>query len=351
MQSKKLNLFVKAIVEWDKDVDRSMPWQGEKDPYLVWLSEILLQQTRVEQGRPYFEKFKSTYPTIIDLAEADDDEVFRLWQGLGYYSRCRNLLHTARYIRDEFNGKFPNTYDEILKLKGVGPYTAAAISSFAFGIMTPVVDGNVKRVVSRYFGILKPIDGKEGNTAIESISEEGIQKVKNPAVYNQAIMNFGAIHCTPRKPKCVTCPLAKKCYALEMNSTHLIPYKEKKIKKKSRFFIYFHVDYDGNTLIQQRQEKDIWQQLYQLPLTEVSETAFKNFKLNKTLIPSDLSMMDLTPNGIFQGYKQQLTHQKIHALYVKFSADSKIKIKDKSYLWVEHDKLNNYADQQSNSHR
>jgi len=244
---------------------------------------------------------------------------------------------------DTFDGVFPNTYEDILKLKGVGPYTAAAISSFAFGLSKPVVDGNVKRVVSRYFGILKAIDGKEGSSEIETISEEGIKKVNNPAIYNQAIMNFGAIHCTPRKPKCSTCPLSKNCYALKMNSTHLLPLKEKKIKKKQRFFIYLHIEKEGSTLIQQRLRKDVWQQLYQLPLVEVSESQYKTYKLNNTLIPSELAMMDLAAIGQFDGYKQQLTHQKIHATYAKFSAKSKIKIADKSYLWVEHDKLNKYA--------
>jgi len=342
-QSEEISFFANTIIEWDRDVDRDMPWQGEQDPYLVWLSEILLQQTRVDQGRPYFEKFKLAYPTIIDLANAKDDEVFRLWQGLGDYSRCRNLLFTARFIRDELDGVFPNTYEKILRLKGVGPYTAAAVSSFAFGLFRPVVDGNVKRVVSRYFGILDAIDGKKGNETIQGISEKGIQKIDDAALYNQAIMNFGAIHCTPRKPKCTSCPLSKKCYALQMNSVSLIPFKEKKIKKKQRFFVYLHIENGGKTLIQQRQGKDIWQQLYQLPLIEVNEEVFKNHKLDNILIPSELELMDLTLIGEFSGYKQQLTHQRIHAIYVKFSTESKIKIADKSYLWVEHKKLNNYA--------
>lgn len=343
MDPKLIKRFVKKIIEWDEDVDRGMPWQGEKDPYLVWLSEILLQQTRVEQGLPYFEKFKSAYPTIVDLANATDDEVFRMWQGLGYYSRCRNLLFTARYVRDELDGIFPDTYDAILKLKGVGPYTAAAIASFAYGESKPVVDGNVKRVVSRFFGIEKAIDSKKGIQEIEKICTEGIQKLSDPAQYNQAIMNFGAIHCTPRKPLCTSCSLSKNCSALAMNSVHLLPIKEKKIKKKLRYFIYFHIECEGHTLIQQRLDKDIWQQLYQLPLLEVDEEIFQKFKLDKSLIPSELSLTSLSPIGAFDGYKQQLTHQRIHAIYAKFSTDSKIEIEDKSYLWVKHNELNNYA--------
>jgi len=290
MRLPQINQFAKSILDWDRDIDRGMPWQGEKDPYLIWLSEILLQQTRVEQGLPYYLKFKEKYPTIQDLANASDDEVMRLWQGLGYYSRCRNLLYTARYITNELNATFPSSYEDILKLKGVGPYTAAAIASFAYNINKPVVDGNVKRVISRYAGVEEPIDGKAGSDKITDFSQKAIDATKAPAIYNQAIMNFGALNCTPKSPKCSDCILKSDCYAFQQDRVKYLPKKEKKIKKKSRYFIYLHVEVGEMILIQQRIQKDIWQQLYQLPLIEVSESEYSNFTLKKSNIPIEFSL-------------------------------------------------------------
>jgi A/G-specific adenine glycosylase len=343
MKLSQIKYFTEAILDWDDDVDRGMPWQGEKDPYLIWLSEILLQQTRVEQGLPYFVKFKESYPTIIDLANAPDDEVFRMWQGLGYYSRCRNLLVTARHIANNLGGIFPNRHEDILKLKGIGPYTAAAIASFAYGINAPVVDGNVKRVISRYAGMELPVDGKEGIIHITDFSQKAIDCIRNPAQYNQAIMNFGAIHCTPKKPKCRTCPVHSDCYAFGRDLVNVLPRKEKKIKKKSRYFIYLHLEVDDQLLIQQRTAKDVWQQLYQLPLIEVAEKEFSEFKLSNSSMPIDFKMKELSPQGRFTGYKQLLTHQRIHANYLKFSMTSQIEIADKSYLWVSKSQLDSFA--------
>ncbi len=343
MISSQIKHFAETVLVWDRDIDRGMPWQGEKDPYLIWLSEILLQQTRVEQGLPYFVKFKSQYPTIIDLAKADDDAVFRLWQGLGYYSRCRNLLFSARFIAKDLGGIFPGTYEDILSLKGVGPYTAAAIASFAYGISVPVVDGNVKRVISRFLGVMAPTDGKAGIEEVKEFSKKAINSIKAPALYNQAIMNFGAIHCTPRKPLCDSCPLSIDCFALKMNLVGELPRKEKKIKKKNRYFIYLHIESEDQLLIQQRTQKDIWQQLYQLPLIEVDEKEFADFTLSENRIPIDFQLNDLYSRGSFNGYKQQLTHQRIYAQYLKFSAESPIEIGDKSYLWVSKSQLDKFA--------
>jgi len=343
MKLAQIRSFAQAIVNWDKDVDRKMPWQGEKDPYLIWLSEILLQQTRVEQGLPYFVKFKEAYPTIIDLANASDDDAFRLWQGLGYYSRCRNLLFTARQIAHDLDGVFPNTYEDILKLKGVGPYTAAAIASFAYGIHEPVVDGNVKRVISRYAGIEFPIDGSKGIKMITDFSKKAIDSTLDPAQYNQAIMNFGALICTPKKPKCASCPLQHDCTALKMDRVGVLPFKEKKIKKKNRYFVYLHIEVGETLLLQQRRTKDVWQQLYQLPLIEVLEEDFVNFTLSKDSIPINIKMKDLRPVGRYSGYKQVLTHQRIQALYIKFSMLSQVEIPDKSYLWVSKSQLDDFA--------
>lgn len=343
MNLAQIKSFARTILNWDKDIDRGMPWQGEKDPYLIWLSEILLQQTRVEQGLPYYIKFKETYPTIIDLANATDDDAFRLWQGLGYYSRCRNLLFTARHISQNLDGSFPDTYDDILKLKGVGPYTAAAIASFAYGIHVPVVDGNVKRVISRYAGIELPIDSVEGIKRITDFSQQAIDATEDPALYNQAIMNFGALNCTPKKPKCTTCPLQDDCYALKMDSVDKLPKKEKKTRKTNRFFVYLHIEVADTLLIQQRMAKDVWQQLYQLPLIEVKEQDYMDFKLSKKTIPIDFKMKDLRAVGRYSGFKQVLTHQRIQAMYLKFSMSSQVEIADKSYLWVSKSHLNDFA--------
>ena len=221
-----------------------MPWKGEKDPYKIWLSEVILQQTRVEQGRAYYEKFIDQFPTIQDLAKAKDEKVFKLWEGLGYYNRCRNLLHTARQITKDQKGVFPNTYDSLLSLKGVGPYTAAAIASFAFNLPYAVVDGNVFRVLSRFYGIATPIDTKEGLQIFNELADKNLAE-KTPGTYNQAIMDFGATVCKPSTPDCSTCNLSAKCVAFNVNKVNQLPVKLKRITKKKRHFDFFCFNYNG----------------------------------------------------------------------------------------------------------
>ncbi|NJN78344.1 MAG: A/G-specific adenine glycosylase, partial [Saprospiraceae bacterium] len=223
--------FTPNLLFWFSKNYRPMPWKGERNPYYIWLSEIILQQTRVEQGLPYFLKFKENYPTIKDLAAATEDEVMLLWQGLGYYSRARNLHFTAKYITYELDGIFPNTYSEIIRLKGVGSYTAAAIASFAYNLPHAVVDGNVYRVLSRYFGIHTPIDSTEGKKQFEKLANDLIDK-ERAADYNQAIMDFGATHCTPRNPSCSACILSSNCIGFNTQKNDILPVKTKKIKKK-----------------------------------------------------------------------------------------------------------------------
>ncbi|MGL6267505.1 MAG: A/G-specific adenine glycosylase, partial [Chitinophagaceae bacterium] len=216
-------------MDWHKVKNtRQMPWKGEKDPYKIWLSEIILQQTRVEQGWDYYNRFIDAFPSVNDLANAPDQVVFKLWEGLGYYARCRNLLHTARTISTEYKGSFPETYDEIITLKGIGPYTAAAISSFAFGLPYAVVDGNVLRVLSRVFGIQDPIDGKKGKDALTDMAEKLLDK-KSPGLYNQAIMDFGAVICKPALPLCDTCPVQRVCVAHKKRLVDKLPVKSQKI--------------------------------------------------------------------------------------------------------------------------
>jgi A/G-specific adenine glycosylase len=214
--------FTQLLLKWDKSSNhRPMPWKGETDPYKIWLSEIILQQTRVEQGWDYYEKFVKKYPTIFKLAMAKDEEVFKLWEGLGYYNRCSNLLHTARWIVKEYKGVFPNTYDTLLALKGIGPYTASAIASFAFNLPYAVVDGNVFRVFSRYYGITLATDSKEGIQFFNEVAHENLA-TKNAGIYNQALMDFGATICKPMGPLCNACVMQKNCVAFNTNQIHLL---------------------------------------------------------------------------------------------------------------------------------
>ena len=244
-----------------------MPWKGESDPYKIWLSEIILQQTRVEQGWAYYEKFLKNFPTIFKLAAARDEKVFKLWEGLGYYNRCKNLLFTARQIVKERKGKFPQTYEELLLLKGVGPYTAAAIASFAYNLPYAVVDGNVFRVFSRFYGIATPIDTPKGIILFNKIANENLSQTQ-AGVYNQALMDFGATICKPLAPLCISCPLQKKCKAFTQQQVSLLPVKLKTIQKKNRYFDFIIFQYQKTYFIQKRVLTDIWSNLYQFYLIE-----------------------------------------------------------------------------------
>ena len=246
-----------------------MPWHGQ-GAYAVWLSEIILQQTRFEQGLPYYLKFIESFPSVNDLANAPSERVMQLWQGLGYYSRARNLHKAAQTIRDEFGGVFPNTYEAILSLTGIGPYSAAAIASFAFGLAHAVVDGNVYRVLGRIYGIETAIDSTKGKKEFQALADTLLDP-KRPGDFNQAIMNFGATHCTPQQPKCETCPFNKECSAYLTERVQELPHKEKKIKLKQRFLHFILLESDSHIIVQERKGKDIWQGLYTLPMLELSE--------------------------------------------------------------------------------
>ncbi|CAM1343182.1 A/G-specific adenine glycosylase [Tenacibaculum aestuarii] len=261
----------KQLIFWYLQNKRELPWRKTKDPYRVWLSEIMLQQTRVAQGLPYFLKFTETFPTVFDLAKAEESEVLKLWQGLGYYSRARNLHFTAKYISEEFKGVFPKSYKELLQLKGVGDYTASAIASICYDEPVAVVDGNVYRVLSRYFGVATPINSTKGIKEFKELAQTVIDATQ-PGVYNQAIMDFGALHCKPQNPLCDECPLAESCVALASNSLKEFPVKEKKIKIKKRYFNYLvPVTEDNQTVLEERVGKGIWQGLYQFPLVETKK--------------------------------------------------------------------------------
>lgn len=312
----KKQFFTKNLMNWFSTNHRPLPWKGEKNPYIIWLSEIILQQTRVEQGLPYFERFVSAYPKVEDLAKAPEDEVMKLWEGLGYYSRARNLHFTAKYIADHYKGVFPTTYKEILKLKGVGPYTAAAISSFAYDLPQAVVDGNVFRVLSRFFGIKTPIDTTKGKKEFNQLAQELLDE-SEPANYNQAIMDFGATQCVPKSPKCSNCPLQKKCVALQKDQISTLPIKSKTLLKKERYFQYLVLNYPGKEMVlQKRVKKDIWQNLYQFPLVETDKVSISK----KELLQNDeckklLGEADFQIKKVSKPFKQILTHRKIIATF------------------------------------
>jgi A/G-specific adenine glycosylase len=261
------HFFTQQLLLWAAQHPRPLPWKGERDPYKIWLSEVILQQTRVEQGLPYYERFVAQYPSIRELADASEDELFKLWEGLGYYSRARNLHATAKHIAYDLNGLFPSTYEGIRALKGVGDYTAAAIASFAFDLPHAVLDGNVYRVLARFFGIEMPTDTPTAKRTFAAIAQE-LLDLEQPAAFNQAIMDFGATWCTPRQPQCGDCPMRSACKALQMGKVLELPFKSKKISKKERFFCYFLVQYQGSTFVRKREDRDIWKGLWEFPLRE-----------------------------------------------------------------------------------
>jgi A/G-specific adenine glycosylase len=332
--------FSSLLVKWNKEQNnRQMPWKGEKDPYKIWLSEIILQQTRVEQGLNYYKRFIETFPGIHHLAKAPEAKVFKLWEGLGYYTRCRNLIVSAKYISKELKGKFPDNYETIKALKGVGPYTAAAISSFAFNLPHAVVDGNVFRVLARVFGIDKAVDSTEGKKYFTALAEELLDK-KQPGIYNQAIMDFGAVICKPQ-PLCTVCPFQKHCYAFQHKKINVLPVKEKKITIKKRWFYYLILEYKNEIAIQQRTAKDIWHSLYEFPLIEMKREAsakevIKEAIEKKWLIKNKFEILSVSPLQ-----KQQLSHQLILGQFITIQLRQKPKIP--SLQWVETQKLRKHA--------
>ena len=262
--------FSQKLDSWYTDFGRSLPWRGIRDPYRIWLSEIILQQTRIEQGRDYYHRFVEAFPTVADLAAASEEQVLRLWQGLGYYSRARNLHAAAQYIMNEYHGRFPDTYEGILRLKGVGRYTAAAIASFAFRLPHPVIDGNVYRFISRLYGIATPIGTDAAYSEFEALLLQHIDR-QRPDRFNAAMMDFGSLQCKPA-PDCTACPFADECVALRTGRVEMLPVKPAKAKPKDRWFYYLHLRWqeagEERTVMHQRTGKDIWRGLYQFPLLE-----------------------------------------------------------------------------------
>ena len=307
--------FSNQLIYWYLQNNRDLPWRKTKNPYFIWLSEIMLQQTRVNQGLEYYLKFTKEFPTVFELANANESKVLKLWQGLGYYSRARNLHYSAKHIANELNGEFPNTFDEIKKLKGVGDYTASAISSICFDEANAVVDGNVYRVLSRYFGINTPINSTKGIKEFKELAQTLIDH-SQPGNFNQAIMDFGALHCKPQNPLCDTCPFNNSCVALKNKSIKELPVKEKKIKIKKRYFNYLVMfDTNNHTIIKERVNKGIWQGLYEFPLIESQQTLDEK----NLIVAEEFKKIASSFKEVVLFNEKEIVHKLSHQhLYTKF---------------------------------
>lgn len=333
--------FAATLLKWDRYQNkRQMPWKGEKDPYRIWISEIILQQTRVEQGLDYYKRFIKAFPTVQDLAKAPEAKVFKLWEGLGYYSRCRNLLASAKYIFRDLKGQFPDSYEDIKALKGVGPYTAAAIASFAYNLPYAVVDGNVFRVLARVFGIRIPIDSKQGNKSFTAIANELLDK-KKPGKYNQAIMDFGATVCKPVAPLCSKCVFNKGCFANLNSQVAALPIKNKKLSIKKRWFYYLVVKYEEQLAIHKRTDKDIWQGLYEFLLIEATKETIESTILEQAIEKKWISRNRFDLVKVSKMFRQQLSHQQISGRFITVHIKHQKKMAD-GIIWVKKSRLRNY---------
>ena len=341
--SSKKQGFSAILLKWNKLRNkRSMPWKGEKDPYKIWLSEIILQQTRVEQGLAYYKRFIQVFPDVHQLAKASEEKLFKLWEGLGYYSRCRNLHFTAGYISNELKGMFPDSYEAIKALKGVGPYTAAAISSFAFNLPYAVVDGNVYRVLSRIFGVKDAIDSLAGKKKFAKLADELLDK-KHPGVFNQAIMDFGATVCKPVSPLCQSCVFKNQCVACLSGQTGSLPVKEKRIKVKHRWFYYLVLQYKNEYALQKRIKKDIWQGLYEFPLIEMEkEETNERSVLAQAAQSMYMFKDDFEVVSTSKKMKQQLSHQTIHAQFIEIQIKKK-KRRNTAMQWIQKKQIDKYS--------
>ena len=319
-----MNSFSAVIIRWFREYGRDLPWREIKDPYAIWLSEIILQQTRIAQGWEYWERFMKTYPKVEDLAAASEDDVLKLWQGLGYYSRARNLHAAAKQI--VALGRFPDTLEGIKALKGVGDYTAAAIGSFAFDIPAAVVDGNVYRVLSRYFGIDTPINSTQGKKEFAALAQS-LLPASDAASYNQGMMDFGAIQCTPQSPKCLVCPLAETCEALRTGRVEELPVKNKTLKVKTRHLSYIYIRCKGYVAIHRRGEGDIWQGLWE-PYNASDALQLPAFVHNPLLLAKDV--------------KHVLTHRILLADFYLLETETRPLLPD-DYIWVKEDEVEQYG--------
>ncbi len=313
--------FSNIILNWYAINGRELPWRQTTDPYAIWLSEVIMQQTKIAQGTAYWERFIKRWPNVQSLANATEDEVLREWQGLGYYSRARNLHKAAQQIVDL--GYFPQTYNELIQLKGIGEYIAAAVYSIAFAGPIAVVDGNVYRVLARFFGIEIPIDSTQGKKIFKAIAQDNLPK-NAPAAYNQGIMDFGAMQCTPTLPNCKVCPLIENCFAANNNKVSSLPIKTKKTKQRERHFSYIYIRCKGKTAIRRRGKGDIWQGLWEFPVKESLENDIKNAILIKSNV------------------KHILTHQIIYADFYLLETNN-FPMLPTDYIWIKENEIERYA--------
>ncbi len=361
--------FANTIISWFRENGRALPWRETRDPYAIWLSEIILQQTRIAQGWEYWERFMAQYPTVEDLAAAHEDEVLKLWQGLGYYSRARNLHTAAKQI--VALGHFPDTLEGIKQLKGVGDYTAAAIGSFAFDIPAAVVDGNVYRVLARYFGIDTPINSTQGKKEFAALAQSLLPSSKASdfqsslslvAAYNQAMMDFGAIQCTPQSPKCLLCPLAETCEAMRTNRVAELPVKQKTMKVKTRHLSYIYIRCKGKTAIHRRGEGDIWQGLWEpFNASDIAEAcaspssaqaSLSSIKFSTSLtklssfkkeLAADLHLSNVDALQLLaQDVKHVLTHRILLADFYLLETDAHPQLPD-DYIWIKEEEIEDYG--------
>lgn len=336
-----LKTFSPHIINWYSKYQRVLPWRNTNDPYLIWLSEIILQQTRVNQGLSYYNKFTERFPNVSSLADAQEDEVLKLWQGLGYYSRARNIHATAKLIMEKHNGVFPAQYKDVLALKGIGEYTAAAICSFAYNDAYAVVDGNVFRVLSRVFGIETAIDSTTGKKEFTALANELLNK-KDPATHNQAIMEFGALQCLPQQPDCANCVLNEFCVAYLTDSVSKFPLKSQKTKQRNRYFNYIFIEEGEFTYINKRGPKDVWQNLYELPLIETENPLSLDELLQHEEFKQLVNVFNSIEiaNNVFQT-KHILSHQRIFAKFYQIKIDKPTELLSK-FLKIKTSTLGEY---------
>ena len=329
-----MGLFTDAIYIWFRKNQRQLPWRKTRDPYLIWLSEAILQQTRVAQGLPYYERISSRFPDVKSLAESSEDELLKYWEGLGYYSRARNLHSAAKYILNNYEGIFPSSYSDIRSLKGVGDYTAAAVASIAFGLPYAAVDGNVIRVLSRFFGIEISADTPAGRRVLNELAQELVPD-EDPGLHNQAIMEFGALVCTPVNPSCHVCPVVSSCYAFKNKQTDRLPLRSKGVVKQPLHFIYLLIESGNDILIEKRTSKGIWKNLYQLPLIETNTLLPDEDILQLPEIGDLLDSPDSLLGKISDPVTHILTHRIIRARFVH------VKNHNLSPIWSKYLRVNN----------
>lgn len=339
--------FGKRLAEWYQKNKRELPWRDINDPYRIWLSEIILQQTRVNQGMDYYIKFVDKYPDILDLADASRDEVFKLWQGLGYYNRAENMLATAKMVVEQYGGHFPADRELLLKLPGIGPYTSAAIASIAFNLPFAVIDGNVYRVLSRIFGITEVVNSAEGTKRFQQYADELVDR-KQPGIYNQSIMEFGALYCTPVNPDCHNCIFKNECFAFSNGKVNDLPVKKPKNKIRNRFFYYFMIEPEpgsnetAKVYLKKRMNVDIWKNLYDFLLVETDHKLELNDDIITGMLQQNFKLEDPLIRLVSKEYIHKLTHQAIHATFIQVNVNKKLDEHEKFVILTHKNKLVDY---------